>query len=95
MFLVANTVRYHYTTVHQCDACGLVESVPQPCDLRTLTSDPRPPGWGLPTGTGILRYDITNKVHINDICGQCMQLPLETIIAMATNRAEIFNAETS
>lgn len=83
-------MRYYYATLHQCDACGATTLVPQPCDLRTMSGDPRPTGWGLPKSVGvamtIYMEPAADRVRIEDICASCMQLPYETIIDMAARR---------
>lgn len=81
-------MRYHYATLHQCDSCGVTALVPEPTDLRKLDHDPRPSGWGPPVGTQFVQYDNRNgeRITLNDICPDCMQLPLTTLIKMATDK---------
>lgn len=81
-------MRYYYATLHQCDSCGKTEMVPQPCDLRTMDSDPRPPGWGMPKELGLVVLNSPQRIHLADICESCMQLPIQQIIENSKKRYE-------
>lgn len=79
-----------YAKLYECDACGQTAEVRQPSTLRNISATPMPEGWSV----GRVHVDLPDSGGVHrrrslDICPACMSAPMDVVISLAMNRAEV------